>query len=82
MPMPEGIVTARINRRTGCPADANTNFEDVMFESFRTGNVPECQVGDTLTDPFNIDNEPGPGQMPVPREEEKDDDEQEEETLF
>ena len=58
MPVPEGIVTVRISKSTGCPANTSTDFADVMFESFRVGNVPECKVTETLTDPFNIDEEP------------------------
>lgn len=59
MPMPDGIVTVRINRQTGCPADARTNIEDVMFESFRVGNIPECQAVETLEDIFNMDDDLG-----------------------
>ncbi len=59
MPIPEGIVTVRINRRTGCPADARTNIEDVMFESFRIGKVPECQTAESLEDIFNMDDDLG-----------------------
>lgn len=58
MPVPEGIVTVRISKSTGCPANTSTDFADVMFESFRMGKVPECKVTETLTDPFNIDEEP------------------------
>ena len=58
MPVPEGIVTVRISKSTGCPANTSTDFADVMFESFRVGNVPECKVTESLTDPFNIDEEP------------------------
>ncbi len=58
MPVPEGIVTVRISQSSGCPANSTTDFADVMFESFRLGNVPECKVAETLTDPFNIDEEP------------------------
>jgi penicillin-binding protein 1A len=74
MPMPEGIVTVRISRTTGCPADSNTDFADVMFEAFRVGNVPECRVSETLADPFNFDNDPGAGELP--------EEAREEETLF
>ena len=85
MPMPEGIVTVRINKRTGCPADSTTNIEDVMFESFRLGNVPACKVADSLTDPFNIDNYKDPFYQPVEPEfpeGEFEDEDEEEETLF
>ncbi len=57
MPMPEGIVTVRISRSTGCPADSTTDFSDVMFEVFREGRTPECESGDGLPDIFNIDDE-------------------------
>ena len=40
-------------------------MEDVMFESFRVGNVPVCKVADSLTDPFNIDNYKNPFRQPV-----------------
>ncbi|MCG8371723.1 MAG: PBP1A family penicillin-binding protein, partial [Proteobacteria bacterium] len=51
MPMPEGIVTVRIDAETGCPARANQrNF---VFEVFREGNVPECEVVDEAPDIFN-----------------------------
>jgi len=82
MPMPDGIVTVRINRSTGCPADSRTNFEDVIFESFRVGNVPRCRSSESLTDPFNIDNDPDRGQVPLTREEPEQPAEEEEETLF
>jgi penicillin-binding protein 1A len=52
MAMPEGIVSARIDRQTGCPAgvgQANT-----LFEYFRDGHVPEC---DNVQDVPNIFND-------------------------
>ena len=85
MPMPEGIVTVRINRNTGCPADSRTNIEDVMFESFRVGNVPQCQVADSLEDPFNMDDDLGATGHLLPPETIEDSMEEEpeaEETLF
>jgi penicillin-binding protein 1A len=53
MPMPEGIVTVRINKTTGCPARASDFIEDVMFEKFRVGHVPECEYSDGHRDIFN-----------------------------
>jgi penicillin-binding protein 1A len=41
MPMPQGIVSRKINRQTGCPASATDR--DTMFEYFREGHVPECE---------------------------------------
>lgn len=82
MPMPEGIVTVRINRRTGCPADSTTNFEDVMFESFRVGNVPECRAAESLTDPFNMDEDLGAADLRPAPSEPAEEDSGEEETLF
>ncbi|MCP4302448.1 MAG: peptidase, partial [Gammaproteobacteria bacterium] len=62
MPMPEGIVTVRIDRATGCPARAGQG--NVTFEVFREGHVPDCEQLEDITDPFNnpagIDPEPEP----------------------
>ena len=66
MPMPEGIVTVRINKDTGCPASASDPFENVMFEIFREDNVPECENVIETPDIFNtqeeIDEEPVDGE--------------------
>ena len=51
MPMPEGIVSALIDRDTGCPARAGQR--NVVFEVFREGNVPKCEFADDLPDIFN-----------------------------
>ncbi len=53
MEMPDGIVTVRISKSTGCPAGANHPFEDVMFEQFREDHVPVCAESDTVEDIFN-----------------------------
>ena len=53
MDMPEGIVTVRISKTTGCPASARHPFEDVMFEHFREEFVPDCEVAESLPDIFN-----------------------------
>lgn len=51
MPMPEGIVSRKINRDTGCPANAGDR--NTMFEYFRDGHVPECDDLQDLPDIFN-----------------------------
>ena len=51
MPMPKGIVSALIDRASGCPARAGQR--DVVFEVFREGNVPECEHVEALPDIFN-----------------------------
>jgi penicillin-binding protein 1A len=51
MPMPEGIVSVRIDRDTGCPARAGQ--ANVTFEVFREGHVPDCERHQEITDPFN-----------------------------
>ena len=56
MPMPDGIVTVRISKSTGCPADAMVPPEDVMFEKFRVGNVPVCERREVQDDIFNQDD--------------------------
>lgn len=53
MPMPEGIVTVRIDKTTGCPASASDSYENAMFEIFRLGHVPECEFTDNHRDIFN-----------------------------
>jgi penicillin-binding protein 1A len=49
--MPDGIVQARIDKDTGCPARAGQR--NTMFEYFREGHVPECDNVDTIPDIFN-----------------------------
>ena len=60
MPMPEGIVSVRIDRKTGCPARAGQ--DNWTFEVFREGHVPDCERLEGIFDPFNnaagIDPEP------------------------
>ena len=51
MPMPDGIVTVLIDRETGCPARAGQR--DTVFEVFREGHVPECDIADAVPDIFN-----------------------------
>ena len=65
MPMPEGIVSQRIDRRTGCPARAGQ--PNTMFEVFREGHVPQCEEFNDGGDPFNNAG----GVDPEPEEEEE-----------
>ena len=51
MPMPEGIVSVLIDRETGCPARAGQG--NTVFEVFREGHVPECDIVDEIPDIFN-----------------------------
>ena len=51
MPMPEGIVSALIDRESGCPA--RSGQRNVVFEVFREGRVPECDFIDDTQDIFN-----------------------------
>lgn len=53
LPVPEGIVSVRISKETGCPASALDASHEVMFEVFREGHVPVCEVADAVVDPFN-----------------------------
>jgi penicillin-binding protein 1A len=69
LPMPEGIVSVLISKSTGCPASAIDANYDVMFEVFREGHVPVCEVAEAVPDPFN-----DPGAF--------DDEEEEPEELF
>jgi penicillin-binding protein 1A len=57
LPMPEGIVSVRISKTTGCPATAADPSEDVMFEIFRTDHVPVCESSDNQGDIFNTSHE-------------------------
>ena len=50
-PMPDGIVSRRIDRETGCPARAGQR--NTSFEFFREGRVPECEALEELPDIFN-----------------------------
>jgi penicillin-binding protein 1A len=60
MPMPEGIISVLIDRETGCPAHAGQR--NVLFEVFREGHVPQCEVIDDTPNIFNdasgVDPEP------------------------
>jgi penicillin-binding protein 1A len=74
MPMPEGIVSVRIDPQTGCPA--RSGQRNTIFEFFREGHVPECDDVEELPDIFNaagsVDPEP----------EEDEEDEEDAEDLF
>jgi len=51
MAMPEGIISVRINRETGCPAHVGQS--NTMFEFFREGHIPECEDVEDIQDIFN-----------------------------
>ena len=51
MPMPEGIVSVLIDSETGCPAKSGQR--NVLFEVFREGQVPECDIAQAAPDIFN-----------------------------
>ena len=57
MDTPQGIVSVRISKTTGCPADATTPVDDVMFEHFREDTVPKCAVDDAAPDIFNTSDD-------------------------
>ncbi len=76
MPMPEGIVSVRIDRKTGCPARVGQS--GTMFEKFREGYVPTCDQLENASDPFND----AAGIDPVPDPEEDSDTEEQTESLF
>jgi len=63
MPMPEGIVSVRISKESGCPARAGQS--DWRFEMFREGHVPDCETVEELPDIFNdttgLDDQPETG---------------------
>jgi penicillin-binding protein 1A len=67
--MPEGIVSVKIDRQTGCPAHAGQ--ANVIFEVFREGHVPNCERFEEVTDPFN--DAAGIDPDPVPEEGEDED---------
>ena len=86
MPMPEGIVSARIDRNTGCRAGVGQ--PDTIFEVFRDGHVPECQTATDAPDIFNDttgvedlfdDDEEGDGEAAPESEDEAEEDD---ESLF
>jgi penicillin-binding protein 1A len=55
MDQPEGIVTVRISRTTGCPVTATHSPDDVIFEFYQEGHVQECDIVEAQQDIFNTD---------------------------
>ena len=51
LPMPDGMVSVLVDKATGCPSRAGER--NVIFEVFREGHVPECEIGNDLPDIFN-----------------------------
>jgi penicillin-binding protein 1A len=51
MDMPEGIISRKIDRATGCPAPAGRS--NTMFEYFREGHVPVCENTAEVPNIFN-----------------------------
>jgi len=51
MAQPDGMVSVRIDSATGCPARAGQR--NAIFEMFREGHVPTCDVSEALPDIFN-----------------------------
>jgi len=58
MEMPEGVVTVRISKSTGCPANSSHRPDDILYEHFREEHVPECDIVESQPDIFNTDGEP------------------------
>ncbi|NND35591.1 MAG: peptidase, partial [Gammaproteobacteria bacterium] len=69
MPIPDGIVSRRIDRATGCPARAGQL--NSAFEYFREGHVPECDDVQELPDIFNDASGVDPVEEPPTEEEEE-----------
>jgi penicillin-binding protein 1A len=82
MDMPEGIITVRINKTSGCPAKATDPYDSVMFEVFREEYVPECDEAEEATSIFNSFEEEV--MLPEGLEEDLEEDEEaaEEESIF
>ena len=55
MGIPEGIVSVRISKSTGCQVSASHPDEDVIFEYFREENIPDCTEVELQPDIFNSD---------------------------
>jgi penicillin-binding protein 1A len=51
MPMPEGIVSVKIDPETGCPTRGGQI--PFVWEVFREGNIPNCERLEEIADPFN-----------------------------
>ena len=84
LPIPEGIVSVRINPSTGCPASSLRG--NTMFEYFREGQVPECEDVEDVIDIFNaagsLDPEPEPESDPDADPETEEEAEEDDEPLF
>jgi membrane carboxypeptidase/penicillin-binding protein len=52
MNMPKDMITVRISKITGCPANSNET-DDVMFEVFHKDNLPSCEENNQSQDIFN-----------------------------
>ena len=76
MPMPEGIISVRIDPESGCPARAGQR--NAIFEVFRDDQVPECEFVDEIPDIFND----AAGIDPEPDEETEENPDEESESLF
>jgi penicillin-binding protein 1A len=73
LPQPEGIVSARIDRTTGCPARAGQ--PNTIWEFFREGHIPVCE---DIVEPPDIFNDAGG----IDRRDDEITDEEEAEPLF
>ena len=74
LPQPEGILSVKIDRATGCPA-LRAGQPNTMWEFFREGHVPVCE---DFEEPVDIFNDAGG----IDRVEEPGDDDDEPESLF
>ena len=50
--MPDQMVTVRISKLTGCPANSDET-DNIMFEIFNKDNVPNCDEVTSSNDIFN-----------------------------
>ncbi len=88
MAIPDGIVSVRINKSTGCPATSSDPYEDMRFEYFREDHVPECESAEAQPDIFNSANdfelppEQTPGELVEDGLENSAEDDGDEEPLF
>lgn len=84
LPMPEGIVSVRIDRETGCPARAGQT--NAIFEVFEAGHIPECETAEQLPDVFNdaggVGDLFGAPDEPAEAEAEEEEEEPTEEDIF
>jgi penicillin-binding protein 1A len=73
LPQPDGIISARIDRSTGCPARAGQ--PNTMWEFFREGHIPVCE---DIAEPPDIFNDAAG----IDRRDDETTDEEETEPLF